>query len=120
VPAFEITSSHEGRHDLHLLGYRIDPADPGLEAPATLLAFLPPPGQASDVVRIVSGRRGTVAAGRLASWNGGGRLLAVPTGVGGPGRIVACRAVAAQLKVSAPAVACRSPQRRRAGVHSFR
>jgi 3',5'-nucleoside bisphosphate phosphatase len=32
VPAVEITSSFEGRQDLHLLGYLIDPADRALEA----------------------------------------------------------------------------------------
>jgi 3',5'-nucleoside bisphosphate phosphatase len=32
VSAVEITSTFEERHDLHVLGYLIDPADPGLEA----------------------------------------------------------------------------------------
>ena len=32
VPAVEITSSFEGRQDLHLLGYLIDPSDRSLEA----------------------------------------------------------------------------------------
>jgi predicted metal-dependent phosphoesterase TrpH len=32
VPATEITATFDGRHDLHVLGYLIDPLDPGLAA----------------------------------------------------------------------------------------